>query len=446
MKKVLSSIILGSILLLNGCSISKNEIDSKSENSSENNSVESNESTNTTLGYLEKLLRTPKESKGQASYECYLSDETFNFMFDLVNRAYTNENENIALAPVSVYMALSLASECAPLASDTRNEILKCFGYENNSHGNIEQVKRLYEHLNNSNKDGMIKELSNSVWLQQGMEFNDECLDTLANDYYCYPFAVDFVNENQLANQLMQEFIYEKTHHLINLNPQLKPETLLALMNTLYIKDIWSTNGDLKFSDDEIKFYNYDGSKKEEKFLLTLYIDGKIYENDLYRSFQAITNSGMKLKVALPKEGVSVDELFKDNILYDINRIRYQYSDELYEYHTRLELPKFTASYDGELKGALQDMGIQRLFGPADLSNICPTTPAAASGVHHVTKYIVDEKGTEGAAVTIIPVEATSVAPTRRPVYETLLLNKSFVYMLTTVADVPLFIGAIKTI
>ena len=114
---------------------------------------------------------------------------------------------NFAVAPVSVYMALALASVCA--AGDTRAQLLSALGTtEEELAANFAY---LYSSLNRSYTGGQIA-AANSIWMQEGPDFIDACLKALAGEYFCYPYAADFRGDNINANAALRHFISEATN------------------------------------------------------------------------------------------------------------------------------------------------------------------------------------------------------------------------------------------
>ena len=167
---------------------------------------------------------------------------------------YDGEN-NLAVSPVSVYMALALASVCTD--GDTRAQLLSAL----NTTGEelLANFAYLYRSLNDDFSSGKIS-ATNSVWLQQGPEFIEECINSLAGDYYCYPYAADFRGDNLNANAALSYFIKEATEGLIDQDFDLDEDTCFALVNTLCLKDAWNTDGDdLPFTED-MTFVREDGS------------------------------------------------------------------------------------------------------------------------------------------------------------------------------------------
>ena len=84
------------------------------------------------------------------------------------------------MSPISVYMALALAAESAD--GNTREELLQALGVTRENL--LNDFGKLYSSVMREYTGGM-SEVTNSVWLDSAVDFNQNTLDTLANKYYC---------------------------------------------------------------------------------------------------------------------------------------------------------------------------------------------------------------------------------------------------------------------
>lgn len=126
-----------------------------------------------------------------------------------------DKSGNFTVSPVSVYMALSLAAECAEV--ETRAEILSALGV---SYEELRaNISRLYCMLNAEytvptylgEKLQSKIQLGNSIWIQDGVSYNQSCVDALAEKYFCYSYYTDFINDNANANKAVRSFVKEQT-------------------------------------------------------------------------------------------------------------------------------------------------------------------------------------------------------------------------------------------
>ena len=94
------------------------------------------------------------------------------------------------------------------------------------------------------------------------------------------------------------------------------------------------------------------------------------------------------------------DAAFRQIIKRNMGNVRGKMTRQL----TKLTMPTFEIEYKDEIIDALQDIGINTVFGPgADFRPMLgSSTNAYVSHVNHAVKLTVDENGVEGAAVTTV--------------------------------------------
>ncbi len=410
-----------------------------------------------------ELLKEPKEIKKlsykdfeDVGYQAFLSKVRI-FSAKLTESYHKSYREelNTAISPLSLYMALSLTMECAN--NDTRQEILDALDltYEDV----LSYTKMLFSQSTREYKtENTItsKEvLTNSIWFQEGLDLVENTIDNLADQYYCYSYKTDFLNKNKQANQAIKEFIKRQTNGLIDSDFNMSTDTLIALINTLYLKDIWNNDGDdLKLTKDKYAFKNSNDKTKNMKLLQSYYALGKVYEEETFRHFYAKTNYGFKIKFIVPKDGYTLQQILTTENINKINKIAYDYKDEekMEMYYTRCLFPEFKASCDKELGSFLKEQfHINLLFDKynADLTNIADLRKyddnLYCSAIIHKTKVEVNRKGIEGAAVTVVQLDAAGAPePIYKNVYNDFIIDKSFGYLITDAEDTILFSGVIQ--
>ena len=387
-----------------------------------------------------------------------LSDEGYkDFLTDVsafsakFSENYVKENgysgENLAVSPLSVYMALAMTSECAN--GKTQEEILSALGITEEQA--TEYTSRLYAALSRTVKDRnkviSTLKLTNSIWLSNEIEPNYETLGSLSDNYFCSTYSADFLNKNAAANRALKDFVKKNTNGLINSDFNLSKETLFALVNTLYLKDFWKEFGSLNYSEKVYTFASEDGSESKTKFLESNYSVGRAHEGENYRTFFAKTNNGYKVKFIVPKDGVSVTDVFTKEVLQEVNTLSdYAAIDGNTRYNTRCIFPKFTADCDADLVPVLRALGVNDLFERSCDMSALTLEDVCCDKVIHKAKLSADEDGIEGAAVTIVSIKCMSAAPEHyEEVFEDFVVDKSFAYLVTDSADVVLFSGIISS-
>lgn len=365
----------------------------------------------------------------------------------------TREGEgNFAVSPVSVYMALSLAAECAD--GETRTEVLNALGvsYEQlRAH-----ISTLYRSLNNEIKSGLqvtsSLKLGNSIWVNEGTAVKQDCIDALSDYYFSYSYSADFKNDNGNANKAVRNFVKKQTNGLIDTDFGLSTETLFALINTLYLKSVWNSDGrDLPFAKDKYDFVQSGGTVKNTELLQGYYERGRVYEAETYSTFYTSTLNGYKIKFILPNDGYTADDVFTAENISEANSVSdYNSTDEVNKirYYTRCLFPEYKAKFDGEIKEVLKsEFGINQLFKIEECNFSALTDEAAyCEKIRHVTTLTVDRKGIEGAAVTVLAGAGAAGPDEYEEVYRDFVVNKAFGFIITDSRDVALFTGVVNNV
>lgn len=361
---------------------------------------------------------------------------------------------NLAVSPLSVYMALALEAEAA--AGETQAELLAALGTD------AETLRAAFPLLYRSAfTDGERHKVlpTNSLWLAQGLPVRQSCVDTLAEKYFCHSYEADFSGDNAGANQAVRNFIKKQTNGLIDRDFRLTEQTYFAVINTLYLKDLWNGAGDdLPLTDAAHAFTRADGSVYETPLLRGHYASGRPQAGEDCTYFFAETAGRCRLLFLLPDEGRSVQEVFtEENIARAIACTSYgDYNEDKTEhYNTRCLFPAFSADYDADLRALLRErFGIRALFDDAacDLSSLlgrasAEGAPYACTGITHVTRLDVDRGGIEGAAATVIANRATSAEPDpAKEVYLDFVVDRAFGFAIVDASGNTLFAGAVESL
>ncbi len=362
-------------------------------------------------------------------------------------------DDNFSVSPVSVFMALALAAECAD--GNTRTEILNALGV---SYDQLKaNAQKLYRAMNAEHKTnavfgdkatGMLK-LTNSIWVDKAVSVKDVCADSLAENYYCYPYQVDFANKNAAANKAMKEFVKKQTKNRLSPDFDFSERTLFALMTTLYLKDVWNIYGDdIDMTSETYAFKELDGETENLRLLKGDYEVGRAYEGEDFTSFYVCTYRGYKIKFILPNEGVTVAQVFTEENIAATNGVE-EYNgvddENKIRYYTRCLFPEYEAEYDGNIASVLrEEFGIYDLFDvdKCDFSALTES-PAYCEEVRHVTEIEVDRKGIEGSSVTVIPGAGKAGPDEYEEVYLDFVVDRAFGFVLTDRYDVTLFSGVV---
>lgn len=361
----------------------------------------------------------------------------------------SEKNQNFCVSPLSVYMALSMV--IASGDGVAQQEILTAVGVTKKEV--VDFTKYLYAHLKMEKykyDDELEKEvltsildLNNSIWINDIVTLKNQGLENLANNFNADSYHVPFTTDNEKANALLSQYVDNKTRGLIKPKLRLEEDTLFALVNTLYMKDIWAGDQEeLRVTSKEFDFINANGNIEKTRLMITDYMPGNIYEGDIYRHFYVQTDNGYFLKLIVPKDGYSVSDIYTQETLMEVNSI----SDyNTFGHYTSVEFPSFEASYNGNLVECFEeDFDVKKIFTAGDHMRSLTDQSLFISQIIHETKLKVDEKGIEGAAVTIIVFSPESSGPDGE--YHRFIVDRAFAYLLTDGFGNILFTGVVNTL
>ena len=355
------------------------------------------------------------------------------------------EQENGVWSPVSVYMDLAMLAEAT--AGSSRQQILDALGI-----GDIETLRSsvsalwetFYEPLN-GNESCVF---ANSLWLEDGVAYDRNTVDTLAYDYYADVYRGDLGSE--AVNADIRAWLNNKTGGLLSdavkdvgLDPRTDP--LIALYSTVYFQTNWSEQFDEADNTTRL-FHSPDGAELETFMNQTA---GTLYWGD---SFSAVrlwlrvgTDCGMWL--ILPDEDKTVSDVLAEGQYLDMISA-YTALDPSWE-NTRfctvnLSVPKFDVSAEFDMLEGLQALGITDAFDPAlaDLSASITDRPAYVNQANHAARVVIDEEGITAAAYTEIDGAAGFMPPDELTEID-FILDRPFLFVIAS-EQTPLFIGVVN--
>ena len=366
----------------------------------------------------------------QAEAADKLPDVT-DFTAETVARLFAQRQENTVYSPVNLYLALAMLSEAT--AGDTRGEVTALMGTDDPRTAANALWKMIYS-------DGRGKTLAaNSMWMGETWPVKQELADTLAEHYYADTFTVPMGTAE--ADKAMQTWLNEHTGGLLEDAAggiHSDPNTILALMSTLYFEHMWSDKFQERATSPDT-FTQADGTQVETDFMHAGGT-GAWYQGESFimaaRSFQ---DDGGRMLFILPDEGVLPEELLTDEAT--MTEILTAGLDN----YSQIEwsVPKFDVESDLELTEQLKALGVVKAFD-ANVSDYTPITDEVAvelSQVQHAARVTIDENGCTAAAFTVMLMNAGAAMPPDLVVE--MNLNRPFAFVIFNDADLPLFIGTV---
>ncbi len=383
------------------------------------------------------------------SFKAFASKVT-KFSNDAAVAIGTNDAGNTAVSPISVFMALAMAAESAD--SETRQEILDAMGITYDElKANIKHLCYICNRIRPRNREtNLYNELKcvNSLWVQDDVKVKESGLQSLTDLFHTDIFRMDFNGSN--VNDIITSYISNETRGFLSPNLEITPETLLVLMNVVYLRDIWNDYGHaLNLTNQKFDFVNYDLSKKSTQLLEGYYFGGKAVKTEKFRKFETYTKEDIALTFFVPNDGYTLDDIYTPEVLNDHTQYIYseKHGDTTYRFHTRCLFPEYNASFDGYIEETIKKMGVNKFFSlDCNFSNLTDDLLYCGK-IRHITKLEVTRYGIEGAAVTaeMLLGDAGPGREIYKDFYEDFVVDRNFAYIISH-HNIPIFTGVVKSI
>ena len=402
----------------------------------------SSEDADSSIQYLVSELARNLSPDSTADEKNQLIAGNTDFAFDLFAQLTDSEN-NIIFSPYSLSLAMALAYGGA--SGNTAAEIADTFNFslaEERFHQSFNAVDiglcgREYSDPESAKKLKLT--IVNAFWGQDDYRFLGSYLDLLALNYGAGIYMLDFKTQPKICTAKINGWINDKTEGLIN---NAIPEGVISqwtraiLTNAIYFKANWVS----EFSKSKTTadpFYLNDGTETTADTMHQEEVFNYGEDENSFAVELPYAGNKMSMLVVMPKGDFATFEGTLDReLLAGI-------VSGLEPANIDLSLPKFKIEYtvDG-LKTVLISMGMVDAFNSvaADFSGITGDRDLFISDIIHKAVIIVDETGTEAAAVTAIVVGTTCIPDLPVPV----AINRPFfLFIRDKETGVILFMGRV---
>ena len=359
------------------------------------------------------------------------------FSVKLFQQAVLNGEVNPVISPSSAYLCLAMVMNGAQ--DITLSEFEKVFG------GNLDEINAysgdFISKLSDTKGETVLR-IADSVWADDDKVSVDERFVRALTDYYgAETFSADLPSTE--AREAINAWVKEKTNGLIpTLHEENYPqETVLVLLNTLYLKARWK-NEFMAWSTYDTEFNKADGTIVTVPFMNANSVRREYIKTGNAEGILLPYDDEKTAFLALrPTDGSTVKEFAAS--LSAASFANYANAAEVAMMN--FSMPKFTLSYSADMNDMLENMGLKTMFDPAQARLGGMGTGKGASlyvsQVLQKVKIEVDEKGTEAAAVTEAAMALNCMPPDDMV---ELHLDSPFVYAVMDMeSGMPLFIGVL---
>ncbi len=348
-----------------------------------------------------------------------------------------NKHENRVFSPVNIYIALGMLAETT--AGNTRQQILDLLGVPA-----IEDVRILMKGLYNSAyyDENLKSILASSVWLRDDMDYNQDTMDSLAENYYASSFSGEMGSPEY--SEAFRTWLDEQTDGLLKEqigDMEFKKETLVTLATTVCFCAKWKQEFIKDYTDEGI-FHAAAGDVQCD--FMHQSTTGPCYRGDKFRAvmkwfYPALGN----MMFILPDEGVSVYDLLEDEQVLDFIDKGFDY-EQSKSVIINMTMPKFDISSKKDIVEDLKELGVTDAFDKmnADFSPLTDETDNIyLSKVEHGVRVAADEEGVKAAAFTVETIEYGALIPDETVDF---VLDRPFMFVIRLGEGLPVFIGIVE--
>ena len=284
--------------------------------------------------------------------------------------------------------------------------------------------------------------LANSLWLEEGLSWEEEVMNTLA--YYHYASIYEGDLGTATVDRAVGSWLNRNTGGLLESSAdsiRLDPETVLALYSTLYLQSKWSD--EFSASKNTQDTFHAPSGDRSVTFMNKNLEQMYYYWGDTYGAVVLGLKNGCRMWFLLPDEGLTPEDVLRDGQYMDmLLNSGYEEWEQSKYMKVNLSVPKFDISQSQDLKEGLRRLGITDIFSQetADFSAITSGTPVTITAANQSVRVQVDEQGVKAAAYIEFP-GAGAAAPPEEII--DFVLDRPFVFLITN-DRVPLITGVVN--
>lgn len=353
----------------------------------------------------------------------------------------SQNNENALWSPINAYIGLSMLAEITD--GDSRKEILDLFGVSD-----IEtlrsQVSAVWESVYEDDGNEICT-LANSLWLEDGLNYNQDTMNNLAYHYYASVYQTDLGSDS--ANTEIGNWLNKNTGGMLKDRTDkidLSPDTILALYSTLFFQAKWGDEFNSKNNTNDI-FHSVNGDT-DVTYMNKKLCQMNYYWHDNYSAVALSLKNGSTMWFILPDEGKTTADVLNNGAygkMISSGDGEEGWQNKKYM-KVNLSVPKFDVSSAVNLKDGLNKMGVTKVFDieSSDFTAITSDIPVYVTAVNQSARVEIDEKGVKAAAYIEFPAAGSPMPPEEIIDF---VLDRPFVFVISK-GNLPLFTGVVNNL
>ena len=397
----------------------------------------------------------PMEDDGYEPNGAYFA-KLEEFYSGVLQGALVNEEgDNVVCSPVNLYLCMAMLTEMT--GGETQKQILDTLG-QNSVVDVRKQSQKIWHNIYEDNDISRCI-LGNSLWLNENIDFEQNVLEVLANNYYASTYQGKMGLKD--FDKTIQKWVNSMTGNALKKQAdgiETQPDMAALLFSSAYFFDQWAVTFDEK-KTKKGTFYNADGSESICDFMKQTAEAGYIYNGERFQAMELSFAHEKSMYLFLPKKGVSVEEILQKDmeVILNMGTIMEEERKGVEWAKVTLKLPKFEITTDElNLIPVLQQMGIEGLFDKtkADFTNFLSEAEQDnhqlwVNKVEQSARIAIDEVGCSVASYTEVGMRDMGGIPRK---HYTFACNRPFLFvisdgLLTTSGewgDVPVFSGVVN--
>jgi serpin B len=315
---------------------------------------------------------------------------------------------------------------------ETYEEIARALGVQQLG---VDALNRFHGELMAAMATAEGTQMANSIWIRPSDRLRPDFARIGAQFYKLEHYTVDFANTVEAARRI-NEWSAQKTNGLVPkvVTPGEMEGTILALVNALYMRALWAQP--FKLSSERMEFDTGLGSSVKVRMMeAELSRAGYLQTEACEVVVLPYVGDRWRCYLLVPSRGSDVEALVSalDGARWREWRSRMAWGKKL-----MLMMPRWEACWEQGLIPVLRQLGIERLFGDAQLTRILDGGGAGYVDLFkQVCRVRVDEKGTEAGA--------TTVAATTRSAPSLVVVDRAFLYLIEHVPTGAIaFVGIVR--
>lgn len=331
------------------------------------------------------------------------------FTLALFQRASAAEPaKNVFLSPLSASMALGMTLNGA--RNETFNAMRNALQFGDASQADINAgYKSLISLLTGLDPTTDMR-IANSVWFEQSFSVRPEFAAAAQEFFAARVTSLDFFAPPAVPT--INNWVSEQTAgRITGILERIEADDRMFLINAIYFKGSWRT----AFDPADTKPGEFEAASGAKQSAQMMHLTGATLSAGTWADGTVVAqlpygNTAFNMMVILPPDTANLDAF--------VARLTPAKWQELMmtgpERETNFAFPRLKLEYRRELTPDLEQLGMGVAFtGLADFSGMSnPSEDLSISSVLQKTFLVIDEEGTEAAAVTKVGIRVTSLPPT----------------------------------